>query len=241
MEVRNEKEHTSSFWLALPFIITSCFIIPMVVSGPNPGEEKSFGYIFVPGVALCIFPWSKIAALGIQAFFQARTFLVTKSMCESNPQLGLLRDKVKKWTRITVLTWILAFFSMMIGVDILNAGKSQSGSRENDINRQIQTKTHRTGDYHRASGGVDNEVMPPAFIENSNVHKRLQFYDNIIRRLIPLPFLGMLAGVIYLIRSLIGRWWKKRKKAPLIWKIVPFAAIVCFILPISTIFFDWFN
>ena len=140
MEDRIEKQHTNPFWSALPFIITSCFIIPMAVSGPNPGEEKSFWCIFVPGVALCIFPWVKIAVLGIQTCFKAKTIYITKEMYESNPELREMKDKVKKWARITVLTWILVFFSMMIGVGILNSGKSQSESRGKNINQQIISK-----------------------------------------------------------------------------------------------------
>jgi hypothetical protein len=229
MKSVDEEGRRGSFWLVLPFIITSCFIIPMAVSGPNPGEEDSFWLIFLPGVTLCIFPWAKGAALVFQTCSKAGTFHITKEIYESDPELSDLKDKVKKWAFITILTWITVSLSMMVSVRILNAVKPQDKPRPSDQ----QTLSR---DHHESPTEAGRKSMPPAFIENSSVHKRLQFYDNLIYGLIPLPFLGMLAGAAYLIRSLIGIWWKKGRTTPLAWKVVPFAAIGCFVLPIMLTF-----
>jgi len=242
-----ERKGAKIFWISLPFIITSCFIIPSIIYGINSGEEGSYWFIFLPGMAFCIFPWAKILALGIQTYVTARAFHITKEMYESNPELNELKNKGVKWAVITPLTWIIVFLSMMIGVGIYNAGKprdklipssiEQRDTREVPVVSDHSEGKVETNEKVETSGKVETSKIdiPPPFIENSNVHKRLQFYDTLIYRLIPVPFLGMLTGAIFLIRTLIGRWWKW-KKIPLGWKIVPFVAIACFILPIQSTF-----
>ncbi len=241
MPDEGEKKGTKIFWLVLPFIITSCFIIPMVVYGINSGEKGSYWIIFLPGVALCIFPWAKILALGIQTYATAKAFHVTKEIYESNPELNELKNKGVKWAVITPLTWIIVFLSMMIGVGIYNAGKPRDKRIPSSSEQRDTREVPFVNDHPEVKIETNEKVettkkeMPLPFIENSNVHKRLQFYDRLIYRLIPVPFLGMLSGAVFLIRTLIGRWWKW-KKIPLGWKIVPFVAIACFILPIELTF-----
>ena len=232
MESGDEPARTNLFWLILPFIITSCFIIPMVMIGLSHGEEYSYWCVFLPGTALFIFPAAKMAALLIQTRFKAGTFHITKEMSDSNSEISELKDKVKKWFIITLLTEILVFLCMMVGVRILNTVKHQGKPRQNISGQPALNGTPHARDYRGSSVKMDGRNIPPAFIESSIVHKRLQFYDNLIYKLILVPFLGILGGTIYLIRSLIGRWWKKGKKTPLVWKIVPFLAIACFLLPI---------
>lgn len=36
-----ERKGTNIFWIILPFIITSCFVIPSIIYGINFGEEGS--------------------------------------------------------------------------------------------------------------------------------------------------------------------------------------------------------
>jgi hypothetical protein len=236
-----ERKRTNAFWLILPFIITSCFIIPMVVYGINSGEKGSYWVIFLPGVALCIFPWAKILALVIQTRAKIWTLQIPEEMYESNLELNELKNKGVKWAVITPLTWIVVFLSMMVAVGIYNAGKPQdkpipSTIEQRDIREVPVVSGHSEGKAETREKPIRaGEKIPLAFIENSNVHKHLQFYDTLIYRLIPIPFLGMLAGAVFLIRVLIGRWWKW-KKIPLGWKIVPFVAIACFILPIESTF-----
>jgi amino acid transporter len=231
----DEQKRTNYFWLLLPFIITSCFVIPMAIHGPNRGEEESFWFIFLPGIALCILPWAKVASLGIQTLFEAGSLMITKSMYESNPRLAELRDKGKKWGIIAVLTWIVLFFTMMIGVGILNAGKSEHRPKPDNVSDKTSNRYSEV-EYHRMAAQTRVNNIPPPFIENSAANQRLRFYDNLINRLFLLPFLAMLAGIIYLVRYLIGKWWKKENKIPLVWKIVPVLIVACFVLPIMAIF-----
>jgi len=235
MEDGGDGKLRNTFWLVLPFIITSCFIILMVRYGLNSGEEGSFWVIFLPGVTLCIFPWAKIAALGFQTCAKARTFRITKEMYESNPELSELKNRGKAWGVITLLTWIVVFLFMMVGVGFFNAAKSENEPTPSASEQGDTREVPLVSDHSEGKAEISGKDVPLAFIENSNVHKRVQFYDNLIYRLILMPFLAMLAGAIFLIRALIGRWWNW-KRVPLGWKIVPCGAIACFVLPIALVF-----
>ena len=102
MPDEGEKKETKIFWLVLPFIITSCFIIFMVVTGPKSGEEDSYWYMLLPGMVLCIFPCSKLAAFIIQANLKASSLGLTRERYSSHPELKNLKKKVMKWWMISV-------------------------------------------------------------------------------------------------------------------------------------------
>jgi len=232
MENGGELARTNLFWLILPFMITGCLITLMVVGGLSHGEEDSYWFIFLPCTALFIFPAVKMAVLLIQTRFKAGTFNVTKEMSDSSSEISELQDKVRKWFMVTFLMGILVFLSAMVGVQILIAVKNQGKSITNISDKPVPSGVPHANDHSESFVSINGRNIPPAFIESSGVHKQLQFYDNLIYKLILVPFLGMLAGAIYLIRALIGGWWKKGKKAPLAWSIVPFVAIICFLMPL---------
>jgi len=248
MENGSDSRGTHPFWLVLPIIIVACFIVPLAVSGPKPGEEDSFWYVFVPGIALGLFPWAKVASLSFQGCFKAGTPWVTKAMYESDPRLKEHKEIIKKWGVITILTWITVFLAMMVGVGLVNAEKSDNESREDPLGEEVQNEhegvvaTRKDFDKPSlAQDGAfpterDTKDVPPGFIENSSVHKRLQFYDRLIGRLVVMPFLAMLTAVVFLIRYLVAKWWKRENKVPLLWKIVAISAGGFFVLPILLTF-----
>ncbi|MBL7189799.1 MAG: hypothetical protein ISS70_26005 [Phycisphaerae bacterium] len=226
------EKRESAFWLVLPFIITSCCIVALTIMGLKSGEEDSWYYIGVPAMTLVVFPCAKMAVLQFQRCSKAGTSRITEEMYDCNPELCILRDKVKKWWMVGVLMAIVAFFFAVAGISILNAIRPQDKWITNIGDKRDTNESSVTRNYHKGVGEISEKGMPPAFIESSNVHKRLQFYDKLIYGSFPLGFLGMLAGAIFLIRLLIGGWWKKDKKTPIAWKIVPVIAIALFLLPI---------
>jgi hypothetical protein len=74
------------------------------------------------------------------------------------------------------------------------------------------------------------------FLEGTEVNRSLKAHDRLLSRLILLPFLAFLFGVIFLVRSLVGNWWKTGHKTPLVWKIFGIFAVVCFVVPIQVSF-----
>jgi hypothetical protein len=232
MKDGGEEKRESTFWLVLPFIITSCVIVAMTIIGLKTGAEDSWCYIAVPSMTLVVFPCAKMAVLLFQRSSKAGTSRITEEMYDSNPELCILRDRAKKWWMISVLMVIVAFLSAVAGIGILNTVKRQDKRTTSIRDKRDTNESSPIPDYRKGMAERSGKGMPPGFIESSDVHKRLQFYDKLIYGSVPLSFLGMLVGAIFLIRSLIVGWWKKSKKTPVAWKTVPVVAIALFLLPI---------
>ncbi|MHC4478239.1 MAG: hypothetical protein ACYTEL_21585 [Planctomycetota bacterium] len=246
MENGDETERTSPFWLILPFIITGGFLIPMLVYGLKHDEDPTYWFIFLPGVALCIFPVAKLLSLGIQACFKFGLFYC---YCESfrywfrsdytlDPEFSAYRGRAQKWVLITLLTWIVVFLAVLVSTSFSAKARRGEQPKKSLAHGTSPSSSEGAGTEYRHEErvkSVDRDVVR-AFLEGSSTHERLLLLDKLSLAFVPLPFVAMLAAGIFLIKSLLGKWWKSDRKTPLHWKIVVVGSIACFILPILASF-----
>jgi hypothetical protein len=144
------------------------------------------------------------------------------------------KEQVAKWRWIVILTWILTFLAMMVGVMIFPTRTEYEQQKQKSAvasSRPSETRIATTERTKQITDTTTRNVQ--SFLEGTQVNRSLQARDRLFRRLIPLPFLAFLFGVIFLIRLLAGRCWKSGRKTPLAWKIFGIFAIVCFIAPLQ--------
>jgi len=138
------------------------------------------------------------------------------------------KEQSAKWSRIGILTFILIFIAAMIGVMFFPT-RTEYGRQNQKLAETLAANTGISSDTQ-----TENKIQ--SFLEGTEANRSLQARDKFFRRLIPLPFLAFLFGIIFLARSLAGWWWKTGRKTPLAWKIFGIFAIVCFVVPIQASF-----
>jgi hypothetical protein len=221
------KIHKGILSSILPFLITGCFVIPIIVHGLYAGETGNYWFIFLPGVSICVFVWAKVASIGILGCVKCGTSRL-KHPDSNDPEAIWYKEQIAKWRWIVILTWIITFLAMMIGVMIFPT-RTEYGQQNQKLaktlteSEEISSKTQTT-----------NNIQ--SFLEGTEVNRSLHACDRLLRRLIILPFLAFLFGVIFLVQSLVGKRWKTGRKTPLAWKIFGIFAVVCFVVPIQVSF-----
>jgi hypothetical protein len=214
------KVHSGILSSILPFLITGCLVGPCVVYGLHAGETGNYWFIFLPGISICVLVWAKITSIGILGYVKCGTSRL-KHPDANDLEAIWYKEQLAKWRWIVILTWILTFLAMMVGVMIFPT-RTEYGQQNQKLaetlaeSEEIQTT---------------NKIQ--SFLEGTEVNRSLQARDRLFRRLIPLPFLAFLFGVIFLVRLLVGRWWKTGRKTTLAWKVFGIFAIVCFVVPIQ--------
>jgi hypothetical protein len=221
------KPHSTILSSILPFLITGCFVGPVVIHGLFAGETGNYWFIFLPGISICVFVWAKVGSIGILGCLKCGMSRLQHPDA-NDLEATWYKERAAKWRLIAILTWILTFLAMMVGVMIFPT-RTEYGQQNQKLAKTLA-----------ASEKISSKTQPAnniqSFLEGTEVHRSLQARDRFFRRLIPLPFLAFLFGIIFLIRLLTGRWWKAGRKTPLVWKIFGIFAVICFIVPIQVSF-----
>jgi hypothetical protein len=211
------NERSEGLWPVLPFVITVSLVVAMIVYGLHSGERGNYWFICVPGVGIIIFPWAKLATMAIRGYWKFGAVGRARSEDESSPEVVRYREAASKWWRITILTWILTFFAMMIGVGIFPQPSDYDGTRSFSGGEQsskaggsaTETPGSESGEIglvRRYEPGEIESVSIPLFLEGTATGERLTSYEKVLHILYLLPFAAVVVGVVFLVRSLAGQW-----------------------------------
>ena len=214
MENDKQSKIVEFFWKSFPLISTVCLVgVIFTCMWTEDPKSNSGLLVFVPVVAIILFPFFTVLSYAIQGTIKAKQLHISQSQYTSDGYLKSFNEKCCKWRNITFATWIIVFLTIL----------------SIPITLRI---THRTDE------GIQlvNVGQPEILSQGSGTHSLLYSLDTIIQCLFPIPIIALILGVVVLTKSLLGKWWKSDRKAPTVWKHVGYATIAAFILPIIIIF-----
>jgi hypothetical protein len=169
--------------------------------------------IFVPVVAIILFPFFTVLSYSIQGAIKAKRLHIPQSQYTSDNRLKSLTEKALKWRNITLATWIIVFLSILaIPITLNITDRTDKGTQ------------------------LINMGQPENLSQGSSTHSLLYFFDTIIHYLFLIPIVALFLGAVVLTKSLFGKWWKSDRKAPTGWKKTGYATIAAFFIPIIMIF-----
>lgn len=210
MENNGQSKIVKIFWRFFSPIVTVCLVGVMFKSMWTKDPKTNSGLlIFVPVVAMILFPFFTVLSYGIQLHLKAKQLHISNTQCTSDGRLKSLIERGSLWVNITFATWIIIFLSILAI----------------PITLRITDKTDR---------GIQlvNVGQPQILSQGSNTHNLLYIFDTIIHYLFLIPIIALILGAVILIRSLFGKWWKSDRKMSSGWKKAGYAAMIAFILPI---------
>jgi ABC-type multidrug transport system fused ATPase/permease subunit len=214
--MENEKQSGISklFWNFLPVALT-VFLIGVAIKSEwtEDSQSNQGALVFIPIMVPILFPFFKTLSYGIQGIIKAKRLHISQSQGTSDVRMKSLYEKVLKWRNIMFASWIITFLSFIsIPIALNITDRSDEG---------IQ---------------LVNMGQPQILSHGSNIHNLLCFFDLTIQYLFLIPIIALVLGVIVLIKSFLGKWWKLDRKIPTGWKKTGYATIAAFFLPIIMIF-----